>query len=222
MEYSMSMPHDLHEGYQRFRGDRLKVEADRYRSLAAEQNPATMIIGCADSRVDPATIFGSGPGELFVVRNVAALMPPYEETGTYHGTSAAVEFAVTGLKVDQIIVLGHGMCGGIAASLAVAEERPVGLFVKPWVELIGDLRDELVDRMPAFQPELRQKALERMAIQQSLDNLLTFPFVGDAVDGGRLSLHGAWFSIADAQLQWLDRSSGVFEPIEAGSSPSFP
>jgi carbonic anhydrase len=209
----MNMPKDLREGYRRFRDGRLKVEADRYRALASEQNPATMIIGCADSRVDPATIFGASPGELFVVRNVAALVPPYEETGNYHGTSAAVEFAVTGLKVQNIVVLGHGMCGGISASLAVAEARPVGRFVKPWVELIGDLRDELVDRIPASQPELRQKALERMAIQQSLDNLMTFPFVAEAVDDGQLSLHGAWFSIADAELQWLDGSSGVFEAV---------
>ncbi len=209
----MEMLCDLHEGYPRFRADRLTLEADRYRSLAPEQNPTTMIVGCADSRVDPATIFDAAPGELFVVRNVAALVPPYEETGTYHGTPAALEFAVTGLNVSQIVVLGHGMCGGIAASLAIAEARPVGRFVKPWVELISDLRDELTDRVPASQPEKRQKALERMAIQQSLDNLLTFPFVADAVESNRLSLHGAWFSIADAELQWLDSTNGVFERI---------
>lgn len=210
----MHMPDDLREGYRRFRDVGLRMEAARYRALAEEQKPKTMIIGCADSRVDPATIFGAAPGELFVVRNVAALVPPYEETGTYHGTSAAVEFAVTGLKVENIVVLGHGMCGGISASLAVAEARPVGRFVKPWVELISDLRDELIDRVPASQPDRRQKALEHMAIQQSLDNLLTFPFVADAVESNHLSLHGAWFSIADAELQWLDSSSGAFEPIE--------
>ena len=214
----MDIPSELRDGYQRFRDGRLEAEAARYRSLATEQNPTTMIIGCADSRVDPATIFGAAPGELFVVRNVAALVPPYEETGTYHGTSAAVEFAVTGLNVAHIVVLGHGMCGGISASLAVAEDRPVGRFVKPWVELISHLRDELVDRVPASQPEKRQRALERMAIQQSLDNLLTFPFIADAVDNDQLSLHGAWFSIADAELQWLDGSSGVFEPIGSGST----
>ena len=209
----MGMPRELELGYQRFRDGRLAVEAERYRALAAEQKPATMIIGCADSRVDPATIFGAAPGEIFVVRNIAALVPPFEESGTYHGTSAAVEFAVTALKVSNIVVMGHGLCGGITASLAVADARPVGRFIKPWVELIGNLRDELVERIPASQPELRQKTLERMAIQQSLDNLTTFPFVAEAVDNGSLSLHGAWFSIADAELQWLDWSSGVFEPV---------
>jgi carbonic anhydrase len=215
MEIAMKMPVDLRDGYRRFRDFRLEQEAERYRSLAQEQKPSTMVIGCADSRVDPSTIFGAAPGELFVVRNIAALVPPFEETGTYHGTSAAIEFAVTALKVDNIVVLGHGMCGGIAASLAVAESRPVGRFVKPWVELIGALRDELVDRIPASQPEQRQRALERMAIQQSIENLQTFPFVAEAVDGGSLELHGAWFSIADAELQWLDWDSGVFEPIES-------
>ena len=209
----MKIPQHLNDGYATFRSGRLLVEAERYRQLAAEQQPKTMIIGCADSRVDPATIFSAAPGELFVVRNIAALVPPFEETGTYHGTSAAVEFAVTALKVQQIVVLGHGLCGGIAASLAVAEQRPVGRFIKPWVELIGDLRDELVDRIPASQPQQRQVALERMAIQQSIENLGTFPFVEKAVASGELQLHGAWFSIKDAELQWLDPESGVFEPV---------
>ena len=210
----MEMPQTLRSGYQRFRDGRLAVEAESYKSLAVEQKPKTMIIGCADSRVDPATIFGAAPGELFVVRNIAALVPPFEEEGTYHGTSAAVEFAVTGLQVQNIVVLGHGKCGGITASLAVGEARPVGRFVKPWVELISDLRDELVERIPASQPEMRQKALERLAIQKSLENLMTFPFVAEAQERGELALHGAWFSIADAELQWLDWSSGIFEPID--------
>jgi carbonic anhydrase len=210
----MSMPETLRAGYQHFRDGRFALEAERYRALAAEQKPTTMIVGCADSRVDPATIFGAAPGELFVVRNIAALVPPFEESGTYHGTSAAVEFAVTSLLVENIVVLGHGMCGGISASLAVGEDRPVGRFVKPWVELIDTLRDELVERIPASQPEMRQKTLEHMAIQQSIENLMTFPFVAKAVDQGNLSLHGAWFSIADAELQWLDWNSGVFEAIE--------
>lgn len=213
----MSMPHDLQRGYQCFRQGRLALEAERYRALAVEQRPKTMIIGCADSRVDPSTIFCAARGELFVVRNIAALVPPFEETGTYHGTSAAVEFAVTALQVDHIVVLGHSMCGGIAASLTAAEDRPIGRFIKPWVELISDVRDELVDRIPASQPELRQKALERRAIQQSLNNLATFPFVAQAIDSDSLRLHGAWFSIADAELEWLDWSKGVFQPVGLAS-----
>lgn len=160
----MTIPSDLHNGYRRFRRDRFTIEKGFYRSLAREQKPRTMVIGCADSRVDPATIFAAKPGELFVVRNIAALVPPYEELGTYHSTSAAIEFAVTSLGVERIVVLGHGLCGGITAALASAENRPVGQFVGPWVDLLANIREELLQRMPRSHYETRQKALERMAI----------------------------------------------------------
>lgn len=215
----MKIPPALRDGYRRFRHERFRAEAERYRVLAKKgQQPRTMLIGCADSRVDPATILSAGPGELFVVRNVAALVPPYDETAGYHGTSAALEFAVTSLEVADIVVMGHGMCGGIAASLAAVEQRPVGRFIGPWVDLISGIRDELLERGVPLHPEHRQKALERMAVQQSLVNLMTFPFVRDRVDRGLLALHGAWFSIAEAELQWLDWDAGVFEPV-APSGP---
>ena len=130
-EFDMGVPPELLAGYSRFRQDSFAREARRYRALASMQSPRTMVIGCADSRVDPATIFSAAPGELFIVRNIAALVPPFEETGTYHGTSAAIEFAVRSLNVEIIVVLGHGMCGGISAALAAAEQRPVGRFVEP-------------------------------------------------------------------------------------------
>jgi carbonic anhydrase len=168
----MTIPQDLHDGYRRFRSERFPVEARRYDALAQGQSPRTMIIGCADSRVDPATIFSAAPGELFVVRNVAALVPPCEDGGTYHGTSAALEFAVTGLCVDAIVVLGHGQCGGIAAALAADGARPAGRFIAPWVSLINDVRDSVVERIEPAHASLRQTALERMAIQQSLRNLV--------------------------------------------------
>lgn len=209
----MQIPAVLHRGYARFRHGRYAEESDRYRLAAKGQNPATMIIACADSRVDPATIFSAAPGELFVVRNVAALVPPYESAGTYHGTSAALEFAVTQLKVGNIIVMGHGLCGGIAASLTALEERPVGQFIGPWMEQIAGIRDQLVDRTEPAHPEIRQQALERMTIQHSLDNLITFPFVSDRIAKGDLSLHGAWFSIAEGALHWLDWDTGVFEQV---------
>lgn len=120
----MRIPAKLAEGYELFRREQFPREVDRYRALARGQRPETMVIACADSRVDPATIFQAAPGELFVVRNVAALVPPYEEFGSYHGTSAAIEFAVTHLAVRSIIVLGHGQCGGISASLAAADRKP--------------------------------------------------------------------------------------------------
>jgi len=206
----MAIPLALLAGYRRFRAERYPQEVERYRALAEGQRPEVMVIGCADSRVDPATIFSAGPGELFVVRNVAALVPPNEEGGIYHGTSAALEFAVGVLGVADIVVLGHGGCGGVAASLAAAERQPVGRFIRPWVELLGEVRDELLAQ--AEPAEGNQLALERLAVRRSLRNLETFPFVAEAVAAGRLALHGAWFAIAEGELHWLDPAGGDFEP----------
>ena len=209
----MIIPDDLRDGYRRFRAGRYVREAARYWALAAGQRPRTMVIGCADSRVDPATIFAAGPGELFVVRNVAALVPPCEQGGTFHGTSAAIEFAVSVLAVSTIVVLGHGMCGGVAAALAAAERRLDGRFIQPWVELLAGVRDEVVAARPDAGPADRQKALEERAVRHSLDNLMGFPFVAAAVASGALTLHGAWFSIADGELRWLDADTGAFVAV---------
>lgn len=211
----MRIPDYLLEGYRRFRRGRFADEATRFRNLAAGEQPSTMVIGCADSRVDPAIIFGSGPGELYVVRNVAALVPPFEMGGGYHGTSTALEFAVTSLKVKHIVVMGHGQCCGIAAALAAVDERPAGQFIGPWMSLLDDVRDRLIEITATSPASVRQKALERMAVQQSLANLLTFPFIEAAVDIGTLNLEGAWFSIGDGELHWLDWDRGVFELVEA-------
>ncbi len=210
----MVQSHHLHEGYRAFRSGRLTEEADRYRLLAEGQAPRVMVIACADSRVDPATIFAAGPGELFVVRNVAAIVPPHEENGGYHGTSAAIEFAITALKVETVLVMGHGQCGGIAAALSAADARPVGRFIAPWVSLLDDCRDELVSTQPDLGSEDRQRAMEHVAVKQSLRNLLTFPFVANAVQAGTLKLEGAWFSIGEAQLHWLNQETGAFEPVQ--------
>lgn len=210
----MQMPWELREGYQRFRREQYVRQHERYKELAQGQAPATMIVACADSRVDPATIFSAAPGELFVVRNVAALVPPYEETGTFHGTSAALEFAVEGLQVSNIVVMGHAMCGGVAAALAIAEKRPVGRFIAPWVNLLAEAREQVISQTDSSHPALRQQAMERMAVLTSLGNMLTFPFLAKAVDEGRLSIHGAWFSIASGELHWLDDEARVFERVE--------
>ncbi|HVY89833.1 MAG TPA: carbonic anhydrase, partial [Hyphomonadaceae bacterium] len=132
---------DLIAGYRRFRANRYREARGLFAALRDGQQPSTMIIACADSRADPAMIFDAAPGELFVVRNVAALVPPYDESGGWHGTSAAVEFAVTRLKVSQIVVMGHGGCGGVMASLAAAADRPVGRFIADWVEIMAPARD---------------------------------------------------------------------------------
>jgi carbonic anhydrase len=211
----MKIPAELAAGYRRFRAERFVVEAQRYKALAAGQRARTMIIACADSRVDPASIFAAAPGELFVVRNVAAIVPPCEETGNYHGTSAAIEFAVVELGINNIVVMGHGMCGGIAAALAAAEQRPVGRFIGPWVELLAGIRDEVVQQVPTLEPLKRQRTLEQMAVRHSLQNLATFDFVTKAINKGHLALHGAWFSISEGELQWLDWSTGEFVRIDA-------
>jgi carbonic anhydrase len=198
-QLTMITAQTLSDGYLRFRSGRFAEEAQRYQALARGQQPAT--------------IFAAGPGELFVVRNVAAIVPPYEEDGRYHGTSAAVEFAVTSLNVDMILVMGHGLCGGVAACLAAADDRPVGRFIAPWVGLLDGCRDELIAREPNMSGVERQRALEHRGVLQSLENLTTFPFVARAIDSGRLKIEGAWFSIADGQLHWLDRDRGVFDPV---------
>lgn len=210
----MPIPRDLLDGYRRFRAERFAAESARYRALAGGQQPRTMVIGCADSRVDPATIFAAGPGELFVVRNVAALVPPCQDDSSYHGTSAALEFAVTVLEVEQIVVMGHGLCGGVSAALAAAANRPVGRFIKPWVDQLAAVRDDLLVRMPNAPENARQLQLEHLAVRQSLANLMTFPFVAAAVDGKRLNLEGAWFSIAEGELHWLDRETAQFASVQ--------
>lgn len=205
----MAIPEPLLDGYRNFKDLQLAHQAALYRRLAQGQTPQTMMIACADSRVDPATIFSAGPGELFVVRNVANLVPPYEENGGYHGTSAAIEFAVENLKVKNIVIMGHGQCGGIAASLS---ERPVGKFIAPWVDMISEARDAVLAENPGAGAATLQTALEHAAIGSSLNNLLTFPFVKSAVAEGRVQLHGAWFAIAQGELHWRSHS-GQFEKI---------
>jgi len=205
---------DLIAGYRRFRARRYREARDLFSRLRDGQQPATMIIACADSRADPAMIFDAAPGELFTVRNVAALVPPYEEGGGLHGVSAALEFAVTALEVKQIVVMGHGGCGGIAASLAAAANRPVGKFIAPWVEIAADARDAVLGN-EAIPRSDWQEAVEHGAVGQSLKNLLSFPFVRDAVEGGQLSMNGAWFSIGKGELHWRDAETGAFSVIAA-------
>ena len=207
------IPEDLLKGYGTFRDNRYAHEKDRFKTLAEGQSPKVMVVGCADSRVDPATIFSAAPGELFVVRNVAALVPPCEEHGTYHGTSAALEFAVTGLKVEHVVVLGHGMCGGITAALSNTKDAPVGQFIGPWVDQLAPVREALLEQAVDIDPEGHQQALEHLSVKYSLENLLSFPFVAEAVKQGQLELHGAWFSIAEGKLCWLDPESGSFDEV---------
>ncbi|KQN26156.1 carbonate dehydratase [Sphingomonas sp. Leaf33] len=196
---------DLVDGYYRFRGGEWLEERERWSELATGQAPKVMIIACSDSRVDPATIFGSRPGEVFVVRNVAALVPPFDASGGLHGVSAALEFAVTKLKVEEILVLGHGACGGVNAALtqSLADAKPgEGGFVAEWIGLLDGAREKVVAQHGVS--DAGQTALEQEGVRVSIENLKTFPFVQKALDDGSLSIHGAVFAIADGKLRVLE------------------
>ena len=203
---------DLIEGYYRFRGTEWLEERERWQELATGQSPKVMIIACADSRVDPATIFGSRPGEAFVVRNIAALVPPFEVGGGRHGVSAAVEFAVTQLNVEDIVVLGHGACGGINAALtrSLADSAPgEGGFVAQWISMLDEARERVVREHGTGADG--QRVLEQEGVRVSMQNLMTFPFVRERVEAGTLTVHGAVFAIADGKLRVLE-ATGRFEP----------
>ena len=204
----------LVEGYRRWREEGWVNERARWDELAQGQSPQTMIIACSDSRVDPATIFGTSPGEVFVVRNVANLVPPYEVDGGRHGVSAALEFAVTQLKVSEIVVMGHGACGGVAAALNRTFEGAKageGGFIAHWIDVLDDARDRVIAEHGTGPEAVRMLELE--TVKTSLANLRTFPFVREAEAAGTLQLKGALFAIADGCLHTLDESSGRFAPV---------
>ncbi len=197
----------LIEGYQSFRAQVWPERRALFEQLAARgQSPRTMVIACSDSRVDPAMIFGAGPGEMFVVRNVASLVPPYMPDDASHGTSAALEFGVTVLEVADLIVLGHGMCGGIRALLA--PEMAPSDFIGPWMSMARAACDRVLACTPVTEA---QTACEREAVKLSLANLLTFPWIAARVADGRLRLHGASFDIRFGVLEVL-RPDGSFTP----------
>lgn len=191
----------LIDGFGRFHAHYYERDRGLFGRLARDgQSPAVTVIACCDSRVDPAIITDSDPGDLFVVRNVANLVPPYETGGHYHGTSAALEFAVCTLKVRHVIVLGHAHCGGIRA---LVEQGPVGNgtgFIAPWMPIAEDARREVQEQLPTADMERRTRACERAAIRVSLKNLMSFPFVSAAVRAGQLTTHGWYFDIGQGAL----------------------
>jgi len=207
---------ELVDGYRRFLNGRYPQEAALYRALAhAGQSPRTMVIACCDSRADPAAIFSAGPGQLFVVRNVANLVPPFEPHGDYHGTSAALEFAVTGLEVENIVVMGHGRCGGVRAYIdGLYQRRERSGFIDRWMSLLNAARTDAMRDAASGAIEAQQQALEHASIRASIGNLQTFPFIKERVRDERLRLRGAYFDIADGVLLALDPETGRFEPLD--------
>ena len=204
-------PDRLLNGYRNFMSGRYAEQSARYRPLAETgQKPKTLVIACCDSRAAPETIFDSGPGELFVVRNVANLVPPYEPDGQFHATSAALEFAVQSLKVTDILVMGHGRCGGISAALDPdAEPLSPGDFIGKWMGMLKPVAEQLQGADILTQAE-RQRALERVSIRNSITNLRTFPCVRILEEKGRIQLHGAWFDISTGELWVMDPQTGDF------------
>jgi len=195
----------LLNGYRRFRRDRWPERRRQFETLAdTGQRPRALVVSCADSRVDPGMIFDAGPGELFIVRNVANLVPPYAPDGDYHGTSAAVEFAIRVLQVPEILVMGHALCGGVRALLEGASAEASD-FIAPWIGLAAAARDRALARTDILD---RQLCCEQETIRLSLDNLSTFPWIASRVAAGTLRLSGAHFDIRAGRLSILNEQGG--------------
>lgn len=206
---------ELIAGYRRFRASEWASERARWSELAEGQSPKVMVIACSDSRVDPAQIFDVKPGEIFVVRNVAALAPPYETSRGFHGVSAALEFAVAQLAVREILVMGHGLCGGCDAALTgqFDDTSPgEGHFIADWVRMLSQARDSIRRDLPELDDQAFL-AMEWAAVKVSLANLRTFPWIADREAAGALRLHGAHFSIEEGRLYVLDEAEGDFRPV---------
>ena len=207
-----ALPADLLAGYQRFHGTRYAPEREQYRRLDLEgQRPRTMIVACSDSRAAPETVFDGGPGELFVVRNVAALVPAYEPDNRNHAASAALEFAVLVLGVHSIVVMGHGRCGGVAAALDGPAPVTTTDFIGTWIAGLRDLADEL-DPTDWADPARSRRELELRSVEQSIVNLRTFPWIRSREKAGSLTLHGAWFDIGLGELHAYTDARWVLLP----------
>jgi len=217
----MAFPSRLIDGYQAFVHKRLRAEQRRYQDLAVHgQKPETMVIGCCDSRVSPEVIFDAGPGELFVVRNVANLVPPYNPDGGQHGISAALEFGVQVLRIKNIVVLGHAQCGGVRAFAENSAPLSPGDFIGKWMSLLQPAANAIGPR-DQEEPLQYARRLEFASLEQSLKNLLTFPCVAILSERGKLHLHAAYFDVASGQLSVRDREAGSFYAVSHDESGAF-
>jgi carbonic anhydrase len=211
----ITFPKSLLEGYKAFATQRLPAEQSRYRELSLKgQSPETMVIGCCDSRVSPEVIFDAGPGELFVVRNIANLVPTYQPDENAHGVSAALEFAVTVLKVKHIVVLGHAQCGGIRAFIDKIEPLTPGDFIGKWMQMFIKPGEVVEQREHETMAQFVER-IEKAAVFRSLENLMTFPFVRKAVEAGQMQLHGAYFGVAEGTLFVLDKATKEFKSAQS-------
>lgn len=212
----MDFPQRLIDGYSAFLSERLPLEQSRFRELAETgQHPEIMVIGCCDSRVSPEAIFDARPGELFVVRNVANIVPPYAPDERAHGVSAALEFGVGALRVKHIVVLGHARCGGVKAFVEDAEPLSPGDFIGNWMKLMAPAAAKTPRGDLSATDYLTR--LEHANVVNSLDNLMTFPRLAALVEKGKIGLHGAYFGVATGELYVLDHASGRFARMAAAA-----
>ncbi len=210
----MSAPKLLIEGFARFRGNHFSADDVMYRNLVEQgQTPKVLIVGCCDSRVDPALIFDCAPGDLFVIRNVANLVPPAEGRAGHHGTTAALEYGVRNLSVEHIIVLGHAHCGGIATLLNTAGTTDPESFIDDWMKLAEAARVEVAQELLNATDAQRQRECEQRAILVSLQNLRTFAWITQRVEAGKLMLHGWYFDIEQGQLLGYEEATRQFIPL---------
>jgi len=209
----MSTPAQLINGFRRFRELHFANDAERFQELVQfGQTPKALVVACCDSRVDPALVLDCAPGDLFVIRNVANLVPPAENLGHYHGTSAALEFGVCNLAVPHIIVLGHAQCGGIHALLegGVAKESS---FIAEWMKIAEAARKQTEQGFEGAGDKLRHRACEQQAILISLNNLMTFSWIRERVEQGKLTLHGWYFDIEGGELLGYNTATRQFETL---------
>jgi carbonic anhydrase len=212
-----NFPRQLIDGYHAFATRRLPTEQSRYRGLSEQgQSPKVMVIGCCDSRVSPEVIFDTGPGELFVVRNIANLVPLYQPDRNAHGVSAALEYAVQVLGVKHIVVLGHAQCGGIEAFVNKTAPMSPSDFIGKWLAMFAE-PDEEIEQLAGETKAQFVTRMEKAAIFRSLENLLTFPFVRSSVADGAMRLHGAYFGVAKGSLFVLDQKTRSFRNVVDGA-----
>lgn len=211
----MPFPQQLIDGYRAFLIGRLRHEQDRYRDLGQSgQSPEVMVIGCCNSRVSPEVIFDARPGELFVVRNVANIVPPYAPDQRAHGVSAALEFGIGALRIKHIVVLGHAQCGGVRAYAEDAEPLSPGDFIGNWMKLMAPAADKVGPRGALSAADYLTR-LEQANVVNSLENLMTFPRLRKLIERGQVVVHGAYFGVATGQLSVRDHATGKFMQVAA-------
>lgn len=198
------------DGIVKFRREDFEAHEELFKGLKASQKPHTLFISCSDSRVDPNLITGTLPGELFIIRNIANIVPPYRETAEYAATTSAIEYAVLYLGVENIIICGHSNCGGCAACLSPSENLDKLPHTRKWLELIRPVRDRVLKEYREAEPEAQEWMMEQNNVVEQLKHLMTYPYICQKVDSGQLELGGWHYIIETGEIFVYDRETGEF------------